>query len=232
MARLFNDASTQYLKLDTPVLTAAPLTLACWFNSDDATILQTLVCISPVDSDNDVFRLDARGDLDGDVLHAFTGSASPTGAFALTSAGYTTNTWHHACGVFAAANDRTVYLDGGNSGNNTTSVTPNAASLKGTAIGVLYRQNILGYMSGLLAEVGIWNVGLTAAEVASLAKGFSPLLVRPQSLITYVPILGNLSPEQNLKNASANFTLNGTPSKAAHPRVLMATAGVASSAIF
>jgi hypothetical protein len=40
---------------------------------------------------------------------------------------------------------------------------------------------------GELAEIGAWNVELTADEIASLASGFSCYRVRPQSSIGYWP---------------------------------------------
>jgi len=46
MARLFDDAASQFLKNDSAVVTAAPLTMACWFNSDDATKSQYLMTLS------------------------------------------------------------------------------------------------------------------------------------------------------------------------------------------
>lgn len=44
-------------------------------------------------------------------------------------------------------------------------------------------------MSGLIAEAAIWNAALTDAEVAVLAAGYSPLLVRSQSLVFYIPLV-------------------------------------------
>lgn len=40
-------------------------------------------------------------------------------------------------------------------------------------------------MEGDISEVGYWNVALTDADVAVLAKGVSPLLVRPEGLVAY-----------------------------------------------
>lgn len=39
------------------------------------------------------------------------------------------------------------------------------------------------------AEVAHWNTQLDAAEIAALAKGFSPELIRPASLIFHAPIV-------------------------------------------
>jgi hypothetical protein len=45
---------------------------------------------------------------------------------------------------------------------------------------------------GRTAEVGIWNAALTAAEIASLAKGMTPDKIRPQSLVFYAPLVRDL----------------------------------------
>ena len=55
---------------------------------------------------------------------------------------------------------------------------------------------------------------------AILADGFSPLLVRPASLLSYVPIIGTDSPEIDLVDSST-WTINGTLTKTAHTRVVM-----------
>jgi len=39
--------------------------------------------------------------------------------------------------------------------------------------------------------VAIWQAQLSEAEIVSLAKGFSPLLIRPASLIFYAPLTRN-----------------------------------------
>ncbi len=74
-------------------------------------------------------------------------------------------------------------------------------------------------LTGNLAEVGIWNVSLTAAELAILSKGYSPLFVGPSALVAYWPIVGRTSPEINLVGGG-NGTLTGT-ANAAHPRIIM-----------
>ena len=38
----------------------------------------------------------------------------------------------------------------------------------------------------------MWNVVLDAAEIAALAKGFSPRLVRPTGLVFYSPMVRDL----------------------------------------
>jgi len=124
-----------------------------------------------------------------------------------SSAQTTTNasqdTWHHLCGVFAASDDRTAYLDGGNKGTDATDLSPDYVDL--TAIGA-FKDNTPGeYCSGRIAEAAIWNVALTDAEVAILADGFSPLLVRPASLVAYWPLIGRYSPEIDIRRKSTSW---------------------------
>lgn len=68
---------------------------------------------------------------------------------------------------------------------------------------------------GDLADISAWNVALTGAEIASLAKGFSPRRIRPQSLVFYAPLLRNL---QDLRQGLALTAVN-SPTVANHPRV-------------
>ena len=70
-------------------------------------------------------------------------------------------------------------------------------------------------MDGCLAEVGIWNAALTAAEIASLAKGMTCDKVRPQSLVFYAPLVRDLIDTKG----GLTITNNNTATVATHPRV-------------
>lgn len=70
-------------------------------------------------------------------------------------------------------------------------------------------------LDGRLAELAVWNVVLTAAEVASLAQGFRPQRIRPQSLVFCVPLLRT---NQDIRNATVGTT-TGATGGSAHPRV-------------
>jgi hypothetical protein len=70
-------------------------------------------------------------------------------------------------------------------------------------------------MDGKIAEVGIWNAALTAAEVASLAKGMTCDKVRPQSLVFYAPLVRELIDQK----AARAITNNNAATVADHPRI-------------
>ena len=234
MARLFDDAQSEYLD-GTPPVVEIPCTMACWANND-------------LDSDRDFFALWNVSDTNycilafnssggGDHLRSFQKGAD---AAAITPCVvgdvWPLNEWHHACGVFSATNARSVFFDGGNKGTDATEV----GATDGFSTVEIGRFST-SYWSGMIAEAAIWNVALTDAEVAILAKGYSPLFVRPQSLVAYWPLIRD---EDQDRVGGYDLTPVNGPSIAVHPPVIYpaprafymaaagAPSGVASRAIY
>ena len=208
MAYDFN-GSNQHLSIESAPATTLPITMACWFNSDSTTVNQRLVGL--YENASSYFDLGIRGADAGDPVAAvanFSGTAQIVG----TTAGYSANTWHHACGVFTSTTSRTAYIDGGNSATGTNTIAE-PAGINRTRIGNFFSD--IQYMDGRIAEVGIWNVALTQPEIASLAKGMTCDKVRPQSLVFYAPLVRNL---QDVKGG-LTITNNNTATVADHPRV-------------
>lgn len=144
-------------------------------------------------------------------------SSGGTTASALGSANpCSSNVWVHLTGVFASSTSRKIYLDGVPVATNTSAVTvasfdriTAAMRVNGSAVGL--------FCPGSIAELGVWNVALTDAEVASLGAGARPIRVRPASLKFYSPLAGEASPEVNFIGTAA--TLTNAPTAVAHPRV-------------
>jgi hypothetical protein len=106
----------------------------------------------------------------------------------ITSTTYTINQWHHAAAVIRATNDRSVYLDGGGKVNGTTSIT--TPTLDRTLIGAMGPSDDLDkYMDGQISHIAIYNVALTDDEIALLAGGAFPFMIRPESLVAYWPLI-------------------------------------------
>jgi hypothetical protein len=207
MGRLFNDAAFEYLEINVAVVTAPPFTLAVWGRSNDATVNQCLLFVGDKDVVNHRFELVMAGGIAGDPI-VFSRQGGGGTNNVLTTTGFTTGTWHHCCAVAVANNDAHVYIDGGSEGTSTTSVTVSGADR--TSVGRAGASEKTRYMSGDIAEVAIWNVALTDAEVSILANRMSPLLMRPGSLVAYWPIIGG-SPEADYAAGSANnLTVTGT----------------------
>lgn len=209
MARYYARASTEYSEAAGAPATAVPLTMACWFNSTTALYDQCLMFIGDKDADYNYFTLMASGAVAGDPVRAC--AAEGEASRAATSTGYTANTWHHACGVFSATNSRTAYIDGGSAGTNTTVREP--AGCDRVSIGRAGQSTAEDYMSGMIAEAAVWSVALSAADIAQLAHGQSPLLVQAASLVAYWPLIRG----DNDWVGGYNLTAYNTPTFGAHP---------------
>ena len=130
MAIDFNGTSS-YIEATSGVVTAVPLTIAAWFYPDFNNVAGTIVGITASGATNARFTLQQQST--GPIRAAVQAGATTAGAD--SSINTTTGTWQHGCGVFTGNANRAVYLNGGNSGTNTTSVTPSAAALNRTNIG-------------------------------------------------------------------------------------------------
>lgn len=73
------------------------------------------------------------------------------------------------------------------------------------------------FLNGKLAEVGIWNVGVSPSVRKALAAGAPPPLAHPDGLKAYWPLLGD-SPEPDYSGNRNSGTLTGT-TVANHPGV-------------
>lgn len=208
-------STSNYLAYAGAVGGTYPFTLATWVNPSTS-ITQMALGVFNSGSSNNYHNLQVRS---GGAVRAETFGASTNG-FADTSSNISFGVWSHICGVFTSATSRASYLNGGSKATDTTNETP--TGLNRTAIGVRGSSSLGNPWSDKLAEVSIWNVALTDAEVASLAKGIHPFLVRPGALVGYWPLIGAYSPEINLKSNASVMTMTGTLNQAAsHPPIFL-----------
>ena len=216
MARLFDDAASDYLELGSTPVTAVPLTLAAWFNKDDTAITGTVLAIgnNTAGGTNDRFRIRYGGAED---VFAETRSTLAAGE-AQTTGGGSNNIWTHGAAVFAATNSRTAYRDGANSASNVTDVTP--LSLNVVNIGCNYA-TIGGrqlFWSGSIAEAAIWNRALSVAEVFSLAQGYSPLFF-PHGRVFYLPLNSEIL-GVDLDNLDGGDPVATGTTRSNHPKII------------
>lgn len=211
MARDFIPASNHHLSNANAVLTAAPLTISAWFSADVVSALRVMLSIDASGAFLNAFILGINTSGGNHLVRATTYQSSTSGE-ATSTTNATLGQWHHGCAVFAGAAERYAYLDGGGKGSNTTSKTP--ASLDRTLIGSV--NNTDNEFDGDLCEIGVWNVALTDDEVAMLGTvGLSPLLVRPQNLVSYWPIIGRTDPEPDLVG-DYPMTVDNNPPVSSH----------------
>lgn len=214
MARLFSGSGQYLTATDTPA--SLPVTMACWFYAHSVSRNDFLITIAedgPIPATKDFLGLRLRGGVGGDPVRAISWNASGSGA-ASTSTGFSTNTWHHGCAVFAADDDRRVYIDGGSKGTN---VTNTATAMQRTNIACMRREGLVSdEHDGGIAETVIYEGILSDEEVAMLALGYSPLLIQPQNIFTYVPFIRDAD---NDIVGTLDFLTVGVPTVMSHPRV-------------
>lgn len=103
-----------------------------------------------------------------------------------------TGAWAHvgiSCDSSAAANLPLAYKDGVATGTGTGTTGTRTDTANAYYIGNRGTDSARVW-DGMIAEFAVWDAILTADEFAMLgADGFSPLLVRPQSLVEYVPMV-------------------------------------------
>jgi hypothetical protein len=221
----FDDGSSEYLSYAEALVTVTPLTFACWFKPDSLTVHKAIISICDSGGDVKYFLLWALSAASGQKIRADV-RESGINNVAYSASTYSNNVWQHAGGVFRGGG-LTVQAFLGGVGGPTDVMTAAPAGLDRTGIGCLYRASIGYYMSGCIAEVGIWAAALTSAEMAALAAGYAPSLVRPDKLRAYIPMRRGLAssdkhPIYNYEPLGdpLSFSENGTPETAAHPGII------------
>lgn len=150
----------------------------------------------------------------GSSVYFQIGTAGSGNQFGVAGGTLSASAWNHIAATLSSVT-LTTYANGSFGASANAGFTP-----QNTAEPLYIGRRSNGqYPNGYAAECAIWNVALSAAEIASLGKGFSPQMIRPQSLVGYWPLHGNASPEPDLRNGN-NGTISGSPTKNDHPRVI------------
>ncbi len=196
MSRAFT--ATQRLEVASTLLTAYPYSIALWVNDTGTeTTFPFLVTFYTNGT--------SAGGTYFTVFIDNTGKLAGPGVTATVTR--PTNTWFHACTVQTNATSHAIFQDGGNKITSATSATI-PAGINRTSINAWNSGTNVGIV-GSIAHVAIWNVALADAEVAMLANGLSPLLVRPNAITNYWPLSGQtLASEAGIigGNTMVNFS--------------------------
>ena len=190
MAGLFVDENSEYLEVDsvpTGWTVAIPMTFSCWFLNDEAAHAASPMGLFDLSVSSIRIYLSYRtDDLLRWTIDSTVGASAPE-----TANTFSDNVWNHALGKSVTTTDHQVILNGdtGNKGTATDSVTGTWGGLDRLSIGRLGDSTPSFHVSGKIAEVAMWDVALSDAEAVILSKGYSPLLVKPESLVFYAPLL-------------------------------------------
>jgi len=190
-----------YLANESPIisLTSAPLTLACWVNPNSITAHDACITIGS-SSANQLFALNLRANkkVTMEVRDSSGGSwASSTGL-------YRASAWQHVAGVCTSTVSRQAFLDGVGGTVNTTSRTP--SSVDRIRIGE-WSSTWSRPFDGMIAECAIWNVALSDGDIQAMASGLTPTLIRPDSLVSYYPLVRNYIDEFGVQEVTPNNTV-------------------------
>lgn len=185
MAYSFN-GSTQSLEASSAPTNNDTVTICAWFNTANTTQNSAMVCLTDKDTSTDEYYLSL---LSGEVRAVKKAGGSTAGVITTTS--YSANTWHHGAATFANTGGSDValqaFLDGGGKGTGTSTGRPVVANFDNVMIGALNRATDIIFYTGNVAEVAMWDLVLTDAEILLLATGFSPLALtyRLPNLVFY-----------------------------------------------
>ncbi len=222
MAYGFVKSSSRYLSIsDTAALDiTGAITVACWAKrSSDLTTEQHLVA----KYESSAGKLNQRSYLlnvttSGNLAFITTQDGTPSTVSRRESSSITTGAiYQHLCGTWSPANYPNVYISGALSNGAIGGISTNTSIHSGTANLTLGAGSAGtgSFFTGDMAEVGIWTAALTAAEIASLAKGMTCDKIRPQNLVFYAPLVRNLIDQKG----GLTITNNNGATVATHPRV-------------
>ena len=187
--KLYNQSEYGYT-LTEPV-SETPFTISCWFKLPSIDHNQVVVAIdTPAAAGYQILAaIEASGGSAGDPVKAYNYNGADYG-IAETSSGYSADTWMHGCGVFTNATSRAAFIGGGSKGVNTDDVVGIPSEL---VICRRRRNSPQGILqpNSYVAEIAVWSVALSDANVALLAAGASPLLIDPGNLVAYWPLLND-----------------------------------------
>lgn len=214
MALDFNGSSQHLLRASTPI-TAVPLTMFGRYRYDTAIsegAEHTILSLTDHDAQQEfTIEIGRNGGVDYAIAMI---NAGGTVGFALSTTPPVINTWENLVGVYPATNSRTVYLNGGSSGTDTTNATPSGISH--IYIGATSSSSsIIKRFNGAIADTAIWNVELNAAEIAALNAGFSPAFIRPSALVHYNPLIREINDQRG-----GLFTNVNAATAFPHPRII------------
>ena len=218
-SRQFTETSAQFAGSTTVPVTTYPCTISAWYKPANTTSNHSIVYLGSTTDARRLLLYRTRS-LDGNVMRASSipdggGSGSDaTGSTAITD----TTRWYHVAAVFASSTSRKVYVDGVIEATDTTAIA--TTSLNRYAIGA--RGSPVPtwglYSNAKIAEVAVWNIALTDAEVLQLAKGAKPQWIQPTALRSYIPLHTGLSPELDLAGGTIGLT-NSPAQSTDHPPV-------------
>jgi hypothetical protein len=216
MAFNFTAASSQHLTTpDTASLDiTGALTLVAWVKSTGSYGTAARGILTKYETGTNQRSYALTTNSSGQVF--FIVSNNGIGALNATGSTAVGTNWRHVAGVYTPSTKLEAFLDGASNGSNTTSIVASLFSVSAPlAVGMVSFPSVNNCWDGLIAEAAVYNAALTAAEIASLAKGMTCDKVRPQNLVFYAPLVRDLIDAKG----GRTITNNNGATVANHPRI-------------
>lgn len=226
MARNFINANTEEIQFGSALgtlLNASPLnnTFLAKYRTDSVTFAsdRTILAVGSTTSTQS-FHCLLKAMTDGQIRTFVQSDSGAENILSFSTTLITANKWH-TVGQRKAGNTVEVILDG-------VLIDPQTPPTFGTwsasdtwDIGALASNSTtrVGHGEGDIAEVAVWEVNLTQAEIESYHNGMSPLLIRPGKLIFYSPLWGTTQENDLSGKGNGTGVLINTPAIASHPPV-------------
>lgn len=152
--------SSQFLSINSAIVTAYPLSISGWFNITNTTGSYTIAGLAKTSGGGGRKLLYATAG----TLKLYAQDDAAASAFPAASVGYTTNTWYYGVAVFESSSSFKIYQNGGNVGSSTASVSFGTPGL--TLIG---RDSDIpnSYFDGKIDEVHYLKTALTPDWIAT-----------------------------------------------------------------
>lgn len=216
MARSFN-GSTQRATNGAAIsdlITASAGTICLWYKPAGTPVASSdIEAMDVIFGDSDQYVALYRGNWNsgGDQVHAANYESGDQVVSATLTVGQWDHwTWYHRAGELY------LYKNGVSQGfvsSNDTAQLTHTYYVMSNVFHSLYTE-------GEVAEIAVWNEGLSDNEILAIARGCSPLRIRPVSCTAYWPFWGLHSPEIDLMAANRQLTLTAAPVQSNHAPVL------------
>jgi hypothetical protein len=211
------NGSDQYCSESSSLLTNEVIVMVAYARSTDVTAAQTVLALGN-NGASGRFEMAFLGSAAGDPIRGIKENDAGSSAQANSTSGYSANTWHSAIVAFLGNSSRAAYIDGGDEGTNTTSITDPTPDY--ITVGARRVNAVSNYFSGDVAEVCILDVSLTAAQIEAHGQGFSIVHMVPLANIRgWYPMFREY--RNRVGNGYPNLTPtgggSGPPSFTAHP---------------
>jgi hypothetical protein len=127
-----------------------------------------------------------------------------------------TTDWTHVAFTYTPSSSIIIYVNGIQDGIKTTSIPASIFSSSAELLIGSIARSVNQNFGGSISEAAVYNTTLSASEIASAAKGFTPDQIRPHSLVFYAPLVRNLI---DLKGGLP-ITNNNSATVVEHPRII------------